>query len=505
MSGNIEEEAQKLLYRSLSQFLDTLEFEPRIICFGTGGSAQDFVDMFGANIFCYALDNNAEKYGEKFNGLDIFPPSKLIAEENPDRVLIIINSSFQVEICKQLESLGFGKRQHQINGLAFTLNLPGKMLKLRRGTSLTDFFSSISDINYCVIRSWEELPHQVPDWDVDIFISPEGYSRLLAVEAVSDDPLDAGLGIECYESPWDYDNGDLVYFPDYISSCALNNKILYKGLLNVPDDYHSLILMAHTCLYLKSPAKTGLNLDNKYNFHSKYIDCIQNLSERLQLAVELTGRGLQKFLRDEKFEAPLDWARYVEIKRSAAGEDTGWLPELLRASRRYEFSELIVIVIRTSAFDQGVRDIIVHHLKNDFGLKLNGATRLGEEQKTLAKKVMRSGNWGESESGGPEEIITFIDSAPQVSSDSVERRIYPYRNNLVYFKKNELRERLTKYSKGILNFFHSPDDEREAIEYLSVLSSRQLSDHYCSILTPSDSEFFLQNRMLDSAVMSQEI
>ena len=52
------------------------------------------------NIFSYAIDNDYGKYGDIWHGLKIFRQGYL-NEIDMENVYIVINSSYQVEICKQ--------------------------------------------------------------------------------------------------------------------------------------------------------------------------------------------------------------------------------------------------------------------------------------------------------------------------------------------------------------------------------------------------------------------
>ena len=111
---------------------------------------------------------------------------------------------------------------------------------------------------------------------------------------------------------------------------------------------------------------------------------------------------------------------------------------------------------------------------------------------------MRSGNWSiEDEndlSGGPAALISFIDRNPKDISNNIEMQIYPYRGNEIYQSKNVIREGLNKKvsSKKNLNFIHSPDDEREALEYISILPKDHLENHYCDAFDSSDTKFFIK-------------
>ena len=124
--------------------------------------------------------------------------------------------------------------------------------------------------------------------------------------------------------------------------------------------------------------------------------------------------------------------------------------------------------------------------------------------KKIATSAMRSGNWsledGNDLSGGPAALISFIDRNPKDITNGIEMEIYPYRGNEIYQGKNIIREELNKKVplKKNLNFIHSPDDEREALEYISILPREHLEDHFCDAFDSTDTKYFLKNKYLIS-------
>ena len=491
------------LKTSLHDLLDGINSNSKIICFGTGGSAEKFlsVEDFDSKVFSYAIDNDEKKHGKKWKGLDVYPVNKLLDEPNKDNIFIIINSSFQVEICSQLEEIGFSLPQHQINGLAITLELPGEMLKLSRKSSLDELFSKIKeDINYCVMRSFKDLPENVPNWDIDLIIDSEGFENLKKIDCIVPNNKYSGLGIECYITPHSNSKITENYYPDYITKPALKNRKIYKEKLYVPDSYDYLILLAHTCLFLKSPKKTGIDYDKEEkSIDTKYVIELKSLRKELSKSFSISAKGLLAFLREESVSPPIDWARHIEIIREGSGEDTGWLRQLLKPKRRFKDKEIIVLVLRESGLKQDLQSTIVDFFLSQKDLAYNATSIFDDKTKTLATKVMRSGNWIDNNqnnsSGGPAGIISFIDNNPSTLDSQIHKKIYPYRGNRLYHLKNEVREMLNKKvgNKKPLNYIHSPDDEREALEYLSLLPNHQLTEHFCEIFSKKDELFFLKN------------
>lgn len=78
----------------------------KIVIFGTGSSATDFVERldYTKMKIMYFLDNNIEKHSEKFLGFHIYSPQFL--KENTEYDYIFIASQFSNEIFEQLLGLG---------------------------------------------------------------------------------------------------------------------------------------------------------------------------------------------------------------------------------------------------------------------------------------------------------------------------------------------------------------------------------------------------------------
>lgn len=79
--------------------------ENKVFLFGTGEYAKKItakLKHFNANIVGY-LDNNTEKWGSKFQNKPVFNPQIILGKQNASsKIFIIISSSFEDEILKQI-------------------------------------------------------------------------------------------------------------------------------------------------------------------------------------------------------------------------------------------------------------------------------------------------------------------------------------------------------------------------------------------------------------------
>ncbi|MBU2699180.1 hypothetical protein Ga0466249_000259 [Sporomusaceae bacterium BoRhaA] len=86
----------------------------KIILFGTGNASKIISQVIPFTI-AYYVDNDCSKWGTDFEQHSIQSP-KILCEEEPDDLAIIIASTYDIDIAKQLENMGFKENIHFWNG-----------------------------------------------------------------------------------------------------------------------------------------------------------------------------------------------------------------------------------------------------------------------------------------------------------------------------------------------------------------------------------------------------
>lgn len=84
--------------------------DKNIIIFGAGSAGKQFLEYFPVEPV-YFIDNDQNKWGEKFSGIPIKAPHQILSE-NIDSILILICSMYGKEISKQLEAFGLKENIH---------------------------------------------------------------------------------------------------------------------------------------------------------------------------------------------------------------------------------------------------------------------------------------------------------------------------------------------------------------------------------------------------------
>ncbi|MBU6277344.1 MAG: DUF4915 domain-containing protein [Planctomycetes bacterium] len=79
----------------------------RIVLFGTGSAASDYLSLLPFPAPAYAVDNDPARWGSRFEGLEVHPPAVLRGEATDSVFVVIAACSAIEEIITQLSSYGF--------------------------------------------------------------------------------------------------------------------------------------------------------------------------------------------------------------------------------------------------------------------------------------------------------------------------------------------------------------------------------------------------------------
>lgn len=99
--------------RSVMQILTKIK-KRKIVFFGTGSACMKIIECFPLDI-SFFVDNDANKWDQKIQMLNIHSPSKLMKESKDDLAIIVV-SQYYPEISNQLEKMGFKENDQYWNG-----------------------------------------------------------------------------------------------------------------------------------------------------------------------------------------------------------------------------------------------------------------------------------------------------------------------------------------------------------------------------------------------------
>lgn len=87
------------------------------VIFGIGKAGQELLKIFPRPVK-YIVDNNPDKWGTVYNGVEVYSPEKLLEEDKED-LHIFIASMYFGQIKNQLDNMGFREEEHYINACLY--------------------------------------------------------------------------------------------------------------------------------------------------------------------------------------------------------------------------------------------------------------------------------------------------------------------------------------------------------------------------------------------------
>lgn len=441
--------------------------DKKLIMFGAGSVGKQFLQLYPQFEISYVLDSSPDKWGHYWNGLLIKAPDALENESMND-IMIFVASSFYSEIKSTLESFGFVEDQtffradHQSHS----------RIKLY-ASNYNDLFFALdwlgnAGVNYVVMRWFSELV-DTPDCieDVDILVKSGCLAKLLDCPLLNTNP--PGTAVEVYWSdPFGLDD-ELIYYPPWLAEEILVNKVNFSGM-SVPREKEYLNSLIYHVIFHKTeksgvPLHNGTNQLDPFNkYHSKIVELAGD-----NLLTEVNLDNLWAYLDSVGWMPPLDLAR-----RYAVNNDSPYLKNKC-GPNYYGEGEMSVVVLRDACFNDNRIMISILRNMQDWGLELVQLMTLDESQKILFSERTRGGNWGESPgsvlAGLPHTLAIFFDSCPICPSEA-DLAQRPFLTNHRMTQKSQLKQVISEeYNSGeYVNYFHVSDDEREAWEYLDLLS-----------------------------------
>jgi hypothetical protein len=467
----IEQQTRRFLLASFlrDRSIDS-SVEHKIICFGGGALFTEFSKLYGRDLFSYIVDNKIphSQSVEEFSS-----PSRLL-KEDPSRVTIVIASSAYSEIRRQLREMGFYSEHHCLN--ASLLICP-----------FTPFKCFVSKEN---LSSW-----------LDVLASPEGEFAFGPAAC----NLKDGLRLQLFA-----DQKFLQHIDSLSNTFSAKDDHVDGFIIDVNAAYDSNTARVQSIFQKKTVEQLLSNrirdadgfwtLNEKDTFLvSHYLFtylaedcCVQNINtvfERCKLEQKSkvfpgtfgdSGQSVAaqiEFLSKNLMSIPLDRARQMERQFAQLGYDASSLRMTLLPRRMFEDKELIVFVLREAV----LRYDLLNEIKNFYeqkGLIWISTNMFQSENRSKIETLIRSGNWSSTEidrlSGGPVGLICFADiNIEENALSKLDDPSQTYIGNKCYRTKAALRKTLSR-SIGLsltLNFVHSPDDEREALQYLDLIGS----------------------------------
>lgn len=466
---------QERLERALSSG-ERFEKATKIFVWGTGLTAQDLLSQWSGPDICGIFDNDPSKWGTELLGITVRTIEELKNLE-PESVAFILAISlpFQEEVVLQLKRAGFNLEKHRIDGRVVSPVLaPRLALPLRAGVTPLEAFQrmSVSGIRYCLLWPRKDL-FELEAADFDVLLHEQDLERLVGLNL-----FDLTAPTRIYEFDFfitSFFREDVApTFPRHMEASMLANAFPDSADVKTLSPLSQLEALVFRTIFHK-PQSAYIESGNREL--SPKTTLFFRINEYAKLA------GIGKFHRPEELWGflyarglipPLDFARKLEQNANHLGPMSWLRRNPLKARRFAPNQEILLFVVRSEVESHDIPLLV--SIFESLGPKLIASRALSSEEATFLKSRTRGGVWAESErsrkAGLPIHLLVFLDSEPSDPEPShlVE---HPYLGNRIYGMKQHIRREFAK-ARGLdvdipPLLFHSPDDEREAFEYASLL------------------------------------
>ena len=344
---------------------------------------------------------------------------------------------------------------------------------------VTGFFENLNhqQINYAILRWFEDLPVIMPGEDIDMLVADEDIERVesLLQKQPGIIPCDiytvSGLPGTAYKN--------MAYYPPLLAEEILAKAIAFKDSFFVPSPEIHFYSLAYHAIYHKGH-KSGIpwslaEIESvKRDPEHQYGDILQNLASSLSIEVDITLEGLDRFLNSINWRPSEDTLARLDSSQIWSTQEN----KNNRVEPSTDISGLAVFFIRQKALDLNLETEITELLKKE-GFNIIKAKMLGKKKAKRVKYQVRGGNWGKgpwSESGGdPAMVLVAVDLMPILPTPEALAK-QPHLSNNRIGVKNKIRDAVNRSlpPEKQCNTVHSSDNEREAWNYLEITFPHKL-------------------------------
>lgn len=335
------------------------------------------------------------------------------------------------------------------------------------------FFASLNQkqVNYAILRWFEELPAIAPGEDIDMLVADEDIEQLesLIQQYPGIIPCDiytvTGLPGTAYKN--------MAYYPPFVAEQILAGTILARDTFYVPNPEIHFYSLAYHAIYHKGH-KSGIPWSMETFAppeivpEHEYREILTTLAQSLNIDVAITLKDLDSFLNQINWRPAEDTLARLDSSHlwvtNSVSADTATINQDIRG--------LAVFLIRQKALELGLVSEIENILTKE-GFNLIFSRHLAPEAVKRVKYQVRGGNWGKgpwAESGGdPGIVIVALDLMP-IEPTKADLAKQPHLSNSRITVKNKIRDwvNLTLPKTEQCNIVHSSDNETEAWNYLEI-------------------------------------
>lgn len=353
----------------------------------------------------------------------------------------------------------------------------GARVYVRKGLSRMQFFEKLHErnIEYVLLRWWENLPEIPAGEDMDILIRDEHRDLIDDLVTFRKTKEDLKCDIYTIEGSKHGSHNDIPYFQSNLAHTLIQTRELYRGAFVPAPLLHFASLAYHAVFHKGKRAGLKGFEDTIEDQEHNYQEILEAKALKLNLKVEISVKGLYEWLKEKKFIPAEDTlTKLVEVHPELA-----FLQKRLYSDVRG--GDLLVFVIRERLVKDGLLKDFTTFLEEEYDFDVLDVRMLNDLEKFRCSREIRGGKWDKGPykySGGfPVAIVSAYDYYPKPLEEGEQLRQprMTNRNNLL--SKYSYRDRLQRLIlvKGHYNGVHSADNEQDSHFYLSLLGEKYLT------------------------------
>ena len=353
-------------------------------------------------------------------------------------------------------------------------------------------------VKYVCLRWHEELPRVKDGEDIDLLVDDH---NLLQIETLLTGTKHAGIPVDLYTASGlpGTDYCTVPYFPPPLAEFALENPLLFDGLVKIPAPQSYFYTMCFHVVYHKGlasglPATNGSEPTGSPDHD--YASALTHLAQDANLRVpEMNLSAIDQVLATAGWKPPTDTLRKYSRRNN-------WLKnEIIKNAAILNplFDGLAVFFVRERAVPW--LDQILSLLHQD-GFEVFERLDLKADEISRIASQVRGANWGRGPwplSGGkPATVLVAYDCFPTMEEAPDDP------TNVANSRIQRTKERIRKVIASSLpqverfNGLHSSDLPQEALEYVEVLDPklrRTLSTAIAQIASKSRTPYPVVDRL----------
>ncbi|MBB3330951.1 hypothetical protein BDK63_001826 [Halomonas campaniensis] len=333
------------------------------------------------------------------------------------------------------------------------------------------------DIDYAVLRWFEELPYVAPGEDIDILVADEDVERLTFYTKFIGKKNDTPCDIYSVSGLPGTSSRNMPYYPVPVARKILKNAIWVNGTVRAPSCNDHFLSMCYHAVYHKGYASAipSEDVDRNRNVvvscDHDYMGKIKSLYESSNLKLtgfSITLEALDRLLGEAGWKPAYDTLQKMSVKNQ-------WIHDAL-LSNLVDIEEplrgLTIFLVREEGMSylETIKETL---FEEGFDHVLEGS--IPADNVSLVASGIRGGNWGRGpwpKSGGlPGYYFVVYDAKPITPSAAAEKEHPGLVNERISMAKIKIRD---FYNHQVCpqercNIIHSADNAAQALDYLKLI------------------------------------